>query len=187
MTGRNMKTLSRIFIMFMLIAIYHNAWASDGRKDDTPVIKALQSGKKTKRLEGAALKIARPILKKTPISAIIDDIDMMIICPVEKNDKLEGGKFTGRINDALKSYLLAHEINDELSHMLIYIDQVKGNRFNELVLYVTRPDPAIMYFRGSFTVESLMKVGELSEQDRKRRIQDKRENGKEDSYLQYAR
>ena len=182
-----MKNLSRIFIMFMLIAIYHNAWASDGRKDDTPVIKALQSGKKTKRLEGATLKIARPILKKTPISAIIDDIDMMIICPVEKNDKLEGGKFTGRINDALKSYLLAHEINDELSHMLIYIDQVKGNRFNELVLYVTRPDPAIMYFRGSFTVESLMKVGELSEQDRKRRIQEKRENGKNDSYLQYAR
>ena len=73
----------------MLIAIYHNAWASDGRKDDTPVIKALQSGKKTKRLEGATLKIARPILKKTPISAIIDDIDMMIICPVEKNEMLK--------------------------------------------------------------------------------------------------
>ena len=182
-----MKNLSRIFIMFMLIAIYHNAWASDGRKDDTPVIEALQSGKKTKRLEGAALKIARPVMKNTPISVILDDIDMMMICSMEKNDRLEGGKFTERVNNALKSYQLAHEINDELSHMLIYIDQVKGNRFNELVLYVTRPDPAIMYFRGSFTVESLMKVGELSEQDRKRRIQEKRENGKNDSYLQYAR
>ena len=72
-----MKNLSRIFIMFMLIAIYHNAWASDGRKDDTPVINALQSGKKTKRLEGATLKIARPVMKNTPISVILDDIDMM--------------------------------------------------------------------------------------------------------------
>ena len=106
---------------------------------------------------------------------------------MEKNDRLEGGKFTERVNNALKSYLLAHEINDELSHMLIYIDQVKEGSFNELILYVTRPDPTIMYFRGSFTVGSLMKVGELSEQDRKRRIQDKRENGKNDSYLQYAR
>ena len=79
--------------------------------------------------------------------------------------------------------MLAHEIDDELSHMLIYVDDVKDNRFSEIILYITSPDKSILLFKGDFTVESLKKVGELSEQDRKRRIKEKREKGKDDSYL----
>jgi hypothetical protein len=168
------------------LTLCHDINASEPKKDNTPAIKALQSGKKTRRLEGATMRLARPILKKTPMSAVMNDIEMMMFCPVEKNNSKDG-EFAGRVKNALKGYMLAHEIDDELSHMLIYVDEVKGNRFTELILYITSPDQTILYFRGDFTVEALMKVGELSEQDRKKRIKTRREGGQDDSYLQYVR
>jgi hypothetical protein len=181
-----MKRLLEIFMILMCIAMCCESYASEPEKDNTPAIKALQSGKKTRRLEGATMRLARPILKKTPMSAVMNDIEMMMFCPVEKNNSKDG-EFAGRVKNALKGYMLAHEIDDELSHMLIYVDEVKGNRFTELILYITSPDQTILYFRGDFTVEALMKVGELSEQDRKKRIKNKREGGQDDSYLQYVR
>ena len=168
------------------LTLCHDINASEPEKDNTPAIKALQSGKKTRRLEGTTMRLARPILKKTPMSAVMNDIEMMMFCPVEKNNSKDG-EFAGRVKNALKGYMLAHEIDDELSHMLIYVDEVKGNRFTELILYITSPDQTILYFRGDFTVEALMKVGELSEQDRKKRIKTKRETGQDNSYLQYTR
>ena len=173
-------------MILVCIAMCHVTYASESEKDNTPAIKAIESGRKTRRLEGGMLKLARPIIKKTPMVVVLDQIDMMMFCPVEKNNSKDG-EFTGRVKKALKSYMLAHEINDELSHMLIYVDEVKGNRFTELILYITSPDQTILYFRGDFTVESLMKVGELSEQDRKKRIKTKRETGQDNSYLQYTR
>lgn len=62
-----------------------------------------------------------------------------------------------------------------------------NNSFIELILYITGPDRTILYFRGDFSVEGLMRVGELSEQDRKKRIKTKRETGQDNSYLQYTR
>ena len=168
------------------LTLCHDIHASEPEKDNTPAIKALQSGKKTRRLEGATMRLARPILKKTPMSAVMNDIEMMMFCPVEKNNSKDG-EFAGRVKNALKGYMLAHEIDDELSHMLIYVDEVKGHRFTELILYITSPDQTILSFRGDFTVEALMKVGELSEQDRKKRIKSRREGGQDDSYLQYVR
>ena len=181
-----MKRLCIIFMTLICLTLCHDIHASEPEKDNTPAIKALQSGKKTRRLEGATMRLARPILKKTPMSAVMNDIEMMMFCPVEKNNSKDG-EFAGRVINALKGYMLAHEIDDELSHMLIYVDEVKGNRFTELILYITSPDQTILYFRGDFTVEALMKVGELSEQDRKKRIKTRREGGQDDSYLQYVR
>ena len=168
------------------MAMCHEICADGPYSDNTPTIKALESGKKTRRLEGGMLKLARPIIKKTPMSAIMDDIEMMMFCPVDKNSRKDG-EFQARVESALKRYMLAHEINDELSHMLIYVNEVNDNRFTELILYITGPDRTILYFRGDFTVEGLMRVGELSEQDRKRRVKEQRETGQDNSYLQYTR
>ena len=126
----------------------------------------LEAGKKTKRLEGSTLKMARPILKKTPISVIMDNIEMMMICPLEK----EKGELTARTEKMLDRYMLVREIDDEISNMFIYIDSPDNDRFSELILYTKSPEPIIMLFEGDFTVEDLMKVGELSVQDRKDRI-----------------
>lgn len=169
----------------VMMAVCHDIYAAEKNIEDSPAVKVLESGKKTRRIEGTTLKIARPIIKKTPMSAVLDNIEMMMTCPVEKNNKASDGEFEKQVKAVLKSYTLAHEINDELSHMFIYVDSVKDNRFSELILYITSPDQTILFFKGDFTVESLKKVGELSEQDRKRRIKEKHEKGKDDSYLQH--
>lgn len=181
-----MNRMFKIFMVLACLTVCHDICADRPYDENTPAIKALESGRKTRRLEGATLKIARPIIKNTPMSAVLDDIDMMMFCPVEKNSRKDDG-FMTRVESALKGYMLAHEIDDELSHMLIYVNEVNDNRFTELILYITDPDRTILYFRGDFTVEGLMKVGELSEQDRKKRIRTKRETGQDNSYLQYTR
>ena len=157
----------------------------------SPAVKFLEAndgvkGAKCMKIDGLMLKLASPIIKKTPMSAIMDDIDMMMFCPVDKNSRKDG-EFQARVESALKGYMLAHEINDELSHMLIYVNEVNDNSFTELILYITDPDRTILYFRGGFSVEGLMRVGELSEQDRKKRIKTKRETGQDNSYLQYTK
>jgi hypothetical protein len=67
----------------------------------------------------------------------------------------------------LKGYTMVREIDDEKSTMTIYIDTPQDNRFSEIILYNTKPEASIMLFKGDFTVESLIKVGEASEQERK--------------------
>ena len=177
---------TRIIMILTLVALLlcQNTQAAADKIADSEAVRVIESGKKTRRLEGATLKIARPILKKTPMVAVMDDIEMMMHCPIGKISKKDHGEFEGKVDKVLKDFLLVKEIDDELSHMLIYVGGLEGNRFNELILYIISPDQTLLYFRGDFTEEGLMKVGELSEQDRKRRIKNKRENGEDDSYLQ---
>lgn len=149
-----------------LAVLCQNGYAADDKTEESPAVRVLEAGRKAKRLEGPTLKIAKPILKKTPISAIMDDIEMMIICPLEK----EKDDMTAKAESLLKDYTMVREINDELSHMYIYIDTPVNDSFSELILYTTSPEANIMLFEGNFTVEGLMKVGELSVLDRKQRI-----------------
>lgn len=167
-----MKNLFKI-IMAVAFAVLlgQYAYSAVNGSDESPAVKVLESGRKTKRLEGSSLKIARPILKKTPISAIMDNIEMLMICPLDSKDSDD---LTARAEKMLKRYMLVREIDDELSHMFIYIDTPQKDRFTELILYTKSPDTKIMLFEGDFTVEDLMKVGELSVQDRKQRIRDRR-------------
>lgn len=167
-----MKNLFKI-IMAVAFAVLlgQYAYSAVNGSDESPAVKVLESGRKTKRLEGSSLKIARPILKKTPISAIMDNIEMLMICPLDSKDSDD---LTARAEKMLKRYMLVREIDDELSHMFIYIDTPQKDRFTELILYTKSPDIKIMLFEGDFTVEDLMKVGELSVQDRKQRIRDRR-------------
>ena len=173
-----------IVLTLTAMLLCQNSCAAADKVEDSEAAKVIESGKKTRRLEGATLKIARPILKSTPMVAIMEDIEMMMHCPVDKISRKDHGEFAGEVNKVLKDFLLVKEIDDELSHMLIYVGGLEGNRFNELILYIISTDQTLLYFRGDFTEEGLMKVGEHSEQDRKRRIKNKRENGEDDSYLQ---
>ena len=164
-----MKRFLEIIIAATLAFLCQYAYAAGDNVGDSPAVKVLETGRKTKRLEGSKLKIARPILKKTPISVILDDIEMMIICPLDK----ESGDLTTKAEKMLKSYTMVKEINDELSHIYIYIDTPTNEKFSELILYTESPETNIMLFGGDFTVDGLIKVGELSVQDRKRRIKEK--------------
>ncbi len=164
-----MRNLLKTIMAVTLAVLCQYSYAAGDNTGESPAVKVLESGRKAKRLEGSKLKIARPILKKTPISAIIDDIEMMIICPLDK----ESSELTAKAERMLKSYTLVREINDEISHMYIYIDTPSDNKFSELILYTKSPEINILLFEGEFTVDGLMKVGELSVQDRKKRIREK--------------
>ena len=182
-----MNRIMKIIVAVALAVLCQRAHAAGGNDDATPAVQLLDTQKSTKKLEGVMLRIAKPILRKTPMVAVMDDIEMMMMCPVGKITRKDNGAFIGKAEAVFKEYMLAHEINDELSHMFIYVHGLEGNRFEELILYITSPEPNILLFRGDFTVEGLMKVGELSEQDRKKRIKTKRETGQDDSYLQHIK
>jgi hypothetical protein len=164
-----MKNFLRIIMAVTLAVLCQYGHAAGDNVGDSPAVKVLESGRKSKKLEGTSLRVARPILKKTPISVILDDIEMMIICPLDK----ESSELTAKAERMLKSYTMVREINDEISHVFIYIDTPANEKFSELILYTESPETNIMLFEGNFTVDDLIKVGELSVQDRKRRIREK--------------
>ena len=162
-------SMRRIF-SYLLIAIAImvcsgiSAWAGVG---NSPAAQMLESQKDAKKLEGAKFKIAKPFIKRTPMGVIIDEIDMMIICPLENMDRKEAAEVVNKTKALLKDYILVREIDDEMSRMTIYINTPQGDNFTEIVICNSRPEESIMLFSGEFTVESLVKVGEVSEQQRK--------------------
>ena len=148
-----------IVLTLTAMLLCQNSCAAADKVEDSEAAKVIESGKKTRRLEGATLKIARPILKKTPMVAVMDDIEMMMHCPVDKISRKDNGEFAEKVDKVLKDFMLVKEIDDELSHMLIYVGGLEGKRFNELILYIISPDQTLLYFRGDFPEEGLMEVG----------------------------
>ena len=160
-----------ILIIFTVLAMLCQSTPASGKKaDDSAAIQMLRPNKKSKTLEGTTMKLARPVLKKTPMSVFIDNIDALLICPLEKSDKA----YLDKVETMLGGYAKVNEINDDDYRMLIYIDTLPGNRFSEIILYTTDPDKTIMVFCGDFTTEGLTKVGELSDQQREKRRQSRK-------------
>ena len=163
--------MKSILIIFTMLAMLCPVTTSSGKKaDDSVAIQMLGSNKKAKTLEGTTMKLARPVLKKTPMSVFIDNIDAMLICPLDKSDKA----YLDKVDKMLGSYTKVNEIDDEDYRMLIYINTLHSNRFSEIILYTTDPDKTIMVFCGDFTTEGLTKVGELSDQQREKRRQSRK-------------
>ena len=160
-----------VLIMIAVLAMLCPGTPASGKKaEDSAAIRMLCSNKKAKTLEGNTIKLARPILKKTPMSALMDNITAMLVCPLDKADKA----YLDKVDSMLGDYTKVKEIDDENDRMLIYISTLHDNHFSEIILYTTRPDRTILVFCGDFTVEGLMKVGELSDQMRKQRKQSRR-------------
>ena len=138
-----------------------------GQEEESHVLDVLDSYKETKKLDGTKLKIARPFLKRTPMGVIVDEINMLVICPMDTTGANEDQISAVKAVQSLKGYTMVREIDDEKSTMTIYIDTPQDNRFSEIILYNTKPEASIMLFKGDFTVESLIKDGEASKQERK--------------------
>ena len=138
-----------------------------GQEEESHVLDVLDSYKETKKLDGTKLKIARPFLKRTPMGVIVDEINMLVICPMDTTGANKDQISSIKAARTLKEYNMVREIDDEKSTMTIYIDTPQDNRFSEIILYNTKPEASVMLFMGDFTVESLIKVGEASEQERK--------------------
>ena len=161
-----MKKSYIYIIAVALSALCTSLYASSSPETYSPAAKVLSSHKEAKILGGPKLKIAKPFLKRTPMGIIMDEIHMMIICPMnlESNEVHSLHREAQRV---LQKYNLVQQIDDEKSTMDIYIDTPEEDKFSEIILYNIKPEASIMLFIGDFTVESLIKVGEASEQERK--------------------
>lgn len=150
-------------VAFMICSTVH---AVEGHDEDSQAMQLLTSQKEAKVLSGAKMKIARPFLKRTPMGVIIDEIEMMVICPLDLESENDL-KLIRKAKSVLTGYNMVRQIDDERSKMDIFIDSPQNDKFSEIILYHSRPEPSIMLFVGDFNVESLIKVGKASEQERK--------------------
>lgn len=161
-------------IMAVLMMLCPNIYASGKKAEESPAVQVLTSNKNARKLEGGMLKLARPALKKTPMAVVMDDIDMMVMYSISQKADEEEKQFAQQAINVLESYNKVSEIDDPDYRMSIYIDNPVGENFSEIILYTSRPDASIMVFVGNFTIGSLKKVGEISDQRRMERRQAKR-------------
>ena len=163
-----------MMIMAVLMMLCPDIYASSKKAEESPAVQVLTSNKNARKLEGGMLKLARPALKKTPMAVVMDDIDMMVMYSISQKANEEEKQFAEQAINVLKSYNKVSEINDPEYRMSIYIDNPVGENFSEIILYTSRPDASIMVFVGNFTIGSLKKVGEISDQRRLERKRAKR-------------
>ena len=163
-----MKKILHIILAAALAVLCQNISATTPPGDGSDVIQLLESNKKSRKLEGGMLKLARPIIKKTPMGYVMDKISMMIVCPVEDDDRTFVPKAEAMI---AANYTLAGAVNDEEKVISLYVDTPKDDRCSLLILRSVKPDNAIMLFKGDFTIEDLQEVGRRSEEDSRRRRQ----------------
>ena len=162
-----------MMIMAVLMMLCPDIYVSAKKAEESPAIQMLTSNKNARKLEGGMLKLARPALKKTPMAVVMDDIDMLVMYSI--NQKTEEEKlFAEQALNVLEGYNKVSEINDPEYRMSIYIDNPVDENFSEIILYTSRPDASIMLFVGNFTIDSLKKIGEISDQRRMQRRQAKR-------------
>ena len=159
---------SYLFILAVAAFMLCTTLDSSARQEkESHILEELDSYKDTKKLDGTKLKIARQFLKRTPMGVIVDEINMLVICPMDTTGANKDQISSIKAARTLKEYNMVREIDDEKSTMTIYIDTPQDNRFSEIILYNTKPEASVMLFMGDFTVESLIKVGEASQQERK--------------------
>lgn len=123
-------------------------------------------GAKCMKIDGLMMRMVKPTLKKTPVIAIMDELDCFYMFSFKENREAEEKAFVTAAEKMLKSYMKVSEINDEISHMVIYVDQPKGNTCHEMILLITWPGTNMMVFHGDFTEESLRRMDEISKKQR---------------------
>ena len=164
-----MNDILKMIVAAIFVILCQMPYVSAKSNEDSPAVHTFETCRDAKTYVGAMLKLAKPFLKKTPMGFLTDKIESIHICPIDKNGKEDEAVLTAKIEKMLKHYSNVNEINDDSYHMLIYIDEVKGDRFSEIILYTTSSEKSVMVFNGDFTVESLKKVGEISDQQRQER------------------
>lgn len=159
---------------FLSILIVLTCLAFSAKADHpvtTPAVKFLEAnedakGTKCMKLEGLMLKMARPTLKKTPVAAIIDELDVFYMLSFKADRQAEGKAFQSDAMKVLSRYIPAGEINDNVSHMLIFLNQQDGDMFHEMVLLNISPTTSMMVFHGDFKEASLRRMDEISKKQR---------------------
>lgn len=166
-----MKRYLIIFTAFVLALMCHTFSIHAQEAGKSPAVQFLEAnddlkGAKCMKIDGLMMRVARPTLKKTPAVAIMDNLDCFYMFSFKENREAQGKAFVTAAEKMLKSYTKASELKDDISHMVIYLDDLDGNVHHEMVMLVTWPSTSMMVFHGSFTEESLRRMDEISKKQR---------------------
>lgn len=166
-----MKRLISVILILMTALTSLNVSAQSQETAKSPAVKFLEAndevkGAKCMKVDGLMLRMARPTLNKTPVKAIIDNLDALYMFSFKENRETEEKAFVTAAEKMLKSYMKASEIKDDISHMVIYLDQPDGNTCHEMVMLITWPSTSMMVFHGDFTEDSLRRMDEISKKQR---------------------
>ena len=171
-----MKRIATILLAFMAVLMCRTAYADGPLPAETPAVNLLQQselikGAKLVKLEGLMLRMARPYMKKEPISAVMDDIETMYMLNLKDVSEADMAKFNAELSKAVQPYTKAGEVfrEDTNSNLALYLDKPEGGVFHEMFLVVTNPDTVIMVFHGKFTEEGLLNMSALSQKRSKRK------------------
>ena len=156
-------------ILTVLICLAFSAKADEPAK--STAVKFLEAndgvkGAKCTKIDGLMMRMAKPTLKKTPVLAIMDELECLYMFSFKENREAEEKAFVTAADKMLKSYMKVSEINDDISHMFIYVDQPQGNTCHEIVMLITWPSTSMMVFHGDFTEDSLRRMDEISKKQR---------------------
>ena len=137
----------------------------------SPAVKFLEAndgldGARCMKIDGLMLKMARPTLRKTPVAAILDELDCFYMFSFKDGRENEEKAFVNAAGKTLRSYTKVSEINDDISRMVIYVDDPKDGTCHEMILLITWPSTSMMVFHGDFTEDSLRRMDEISKKQR---------------------
>ena len=156
------------FLALVLMCQCFSAHAKNGNSRAVQFLEAKEGVKGSKYMDihGFMMKVAKAKIKKTPAIAIMDNIECLYMFSFKDNAKAEAKAFVTAAEKMLKSYTKASEVKDNISHSIIYLDELDGNVYHEIVMLVTWPNVSMMVFQGNFTEESLRQMEEISKKQR---------------------
>ena len=156
------------FLALVLMCQCFSAHAKNGNSRAVQFLEAKEGVKGSKYMDihGFMMKVAKAKIKKTPAVAIMDNLERFYMFTFEKNRKAEEKAFVAGAEKMLKAYTIASEIKDNISHTAIYLDELDGNVYHEIIMLVTWPTVNMMVFQGNFTEASLRKMEEISKKQR---------------------
>ena len=166
-----MKRFLSIISVFLLALMCQRFSAHAQEAGKSVAVKFLETnddvkGAKCMKIDGLMMRMAKPTLKKTPVVAIMDELDCFYMFSFKENSEAEEKAFVTAAQKMLKSYVRVSEINDDISHMLIYVDEPQGKTCHEIVMLITWPNTSIIVFHGDFTEDSLRRMDEISKKQR---------------------
>ncbi len=153
--------IKRIVAVVLLLAgaLAYGIEAGEQAKSTLGLVKTLEKysevkGVKYYHLEGFALKMAKPKIRKTPVGKAADGITSMYLFVMDKKAEAKP-KFVKDLESALSAYEFALETTENDKTSRIYIKKTRPDIFDEMVIYTLGDEPAVVYMLGTLKVADM--------------------------------
>lgn len=107
--------------------------------------------------KGARMDLARPLIRKTSLAPIADNVDELAVLKMQNASQQDKARFLKDLNAALKSYQYYGKHESKNGMVDVYVLPPENGYVRELVVY----NPAIYSLNsvyGKFTVKSLVEI-----------------------------